>query len=299
MKNLLFYAAAFLASLTCQAGKLKIVTTLPDLRSIAEMVAGDKAETFSIATGYQNPHFVDPKPSYIMKLTHADLFVTVGLDLETGWSPSLLASSRNAKIQKGSAGYVDASAGIALMQVPASADRAQGDIHIYGNPHYWLDPVNGKQIARNIYEGLVRIAPADQAYFAANLKKFDETLDAKLKGWSASMAALRGTPVIAYHNEWCYFESRFGLHIVDFLEPKPGIPPTPSQLARIIREVKEQHIRVIITSPYFPASSAEVVSGQTGARTAVLATSVGAFEDVKTYFDLFDHNIRILTQLLH
>jgi zinc/manganese transport system substrate-binding protein len=113
------------------------------------------------------------------------------------------------------------------------------------------------------------------------------------------MAALRGTPVIAYHNEWCYFESRFGLHIVDFLEPKPGIPPTPSQLARIIREVKEQHIRVIITSPYFPASSAEVVSGQTGARTAVLATSVGAFEDVKTYFDLFDHNIRILTQLLH
>jgi ABC-type Zn uptake system ZnuABC Zn-binding protein ZnuA len=123
MKNLLFYAAAFLASLTCQAGKLKIVTTLPDLRSIAEMVAGDKAETFSIATGYQNPHFVDPKPSYIMKLTHADLFVTVGLDLETGWSPSLLASSRNAKIQKGSAGYVDASAGIALMQVPATAPR--------------------------------------------------------------------------------------------------------------------------------------------------------------------------------
>jgi len=298
MKKILSCAAAILVSLGCHAGKIKIVATLPDLRSIAEMVAGDRAETFSIATGYQNPHFVDPKPSYIMKLAHADLFITVGLDLESGWSPSLLASSRNAKIQKGSAGYVDASAGIALMQVPASADRSQGDIHIYGNPHYWLDPVNGKQIARNIYEGLVRISPSDRAYFADNLKRFNEMLEAKLKTWAASMASLHGTPVIAYHNEWCYFENRFGLRIIDFLEPKPGIPPTPSQLARIIGEVKEQHIRVIITSPYFPASSAEVVSRQTGARTAVLATSVGAFDDVRTYFDLFDHNIRILTQLL-
>src|SRR6266436_5839161 len=138
------------------AGTLKVVTTTTDTKSIAEMIGGDKVTVSSIATGYQNPHFVDPKPSYIIGLSKADLFVTVGLDLETGWSPQLLASSRNMKIQKGAAGYVDASIGIGLLQVPTSANRAEGDIHIYGNPHYWLDPMNGKIIARNIADGLER-----------------------------------------------------------------------------------------------------------------------------------------------
>src|SRR6185503_10332235 len=136
------------------AGTIKIVTTTSDMKSIAELIGGNKVSVSSIATGYQNPHFVDPKPSYIINLTKADLFVTVGLDLETGWSPQLLSSSRNTKIQKGAAGYVDASAGVALSQVPNSANRAEGDIHIYGNPHYWLDPLNGKVIARNIADGL-------------------------------------------------------------------------------------------------------------------------------------------------
>ena len=280
------------------AGTIHVVATTQDLKSIAEFIGGNKVDVFGIATGYQNPHFVDPKPSYIIKLSNADLFITVGLDLETGWSPPLLASSHNPKIQKGSSGYVDASIGVQLMQVPSSINRGEGDIHIYGNPHYWLDPLNGKQIARNICNGLERIFPEDKNLFEANLKTFDETIDTKLKTWNAQMASFKGTKIIAYHNEWCYFENRFGLQIVDFLEPKPGIPPTPSQLVKIIGEVKNNSIKVIISSPYFTTSSSEVVSKQTGAKVLTLATSVGAFPAVKNYFDLFDYNISQLTTAL-
>ena len=277
------------------AGVIKVVTTLQDLKSITELIGGNKVEVSSIATGYQNPHFVDPKPSYIIKLSSADVFVTIGLDLEAGWSPSLLSSSRNPKIQRGNAGYVDASEGVALQQVPSSINRGEGDIHIFGNPHYWLDPLNGKAIAKNICDGLTRVSPADKNFFEANLKAFDLKIDLKLKEWTTKMAPFKGAKIIAYHNEWCYFENRFGLKIVDFLEPKPGIPPTPSQLVKIIGEVKANNIKVIITSPYFSTSSSDVINKQTGTKALILATSAGAFDSVKNYFDVFDYNINLLT----
>jgi len=273
------------------AGTIKIVTTTTDTKSIAEIIGGNKVSVTSIATGYQNPHFVDPKPSYIISLTKADLYVTVGLDLETGWSPQLLSSSRNTKIQKGSAGYVDASEGVNLLQVPTTANRAEGDIHIFGNPHYWLDPLNGKIIARNIANGLERVDPANKSFYEANLVAFNNKIDLKLKEWQGKMAAYKGSKIIAYHNEWVYFETRFGLQIVDFMEPKPGIPPTPSQLVKVINEVKANKIKVIISSPYFTTSSSDVVSKQTGVKELTLATSVGAFDPVKDYFGLFDFNI--------
>src|SRR5436190_13016201 len=197
--------------LSANAAPIKVVTTIPDLKSIAELIGGNKVSVMSIATGYQNPHFVDPKPSYIINLSSADLFVTVGLDLETGWSPQLLTSSRNNKIQKGAAGYVDASTGVTLYQVPSSVNRAEGDIHIFGNPHYWLDPLNGKAIARNICDGLERVSPENKAYFESNLAAFDAKLDSKMKQWATAMAPYKGAKLIAYHNEWCYFENRFGL----------------------------------------------------------------------------------------
>ena len=273
------------------AGTIKIVTTTTDMKSIAEIVGGNKVSVTSIATGYQNPHFVDPKPSYIIGLTKADLFITVGLDLETGWSPQLLSSSRNTKIQKGAAGYVDASAGVNLLQIPNAANRAEGDIHIYGNPHYWLDPINGKTIARNIANGLERVDPSNKSFYEANLLAFNNKIDTKLKEWQAKMAAYKGSKIIAYHNEWVYFETRFGLQVVDFMEPKPGIPPTPSQLVKVIKEVKANNIKVIISSPYFTTSSSDVVTRQTGAKSLTLATSVGAFDSIKDYFGLFDYNI--------
>lgn len=280
------------------AGTIHIVTTTQDTKSIAEIIGGTKVDVFGIATGYQNPHFVDPKPSYIIRLSNADLFVTLGLDLESGWSPSLLSSSRNLKIQRGSAGYVDASTGVQLMQVPTSINRAEGDIHIYGNPHYWLDPLNGKHIARNICDGLERISPENKNFFETNLKIFNETIDKKVQSWSMQVAKFKGTKVIAYHNEWCYFENRFGLQIVDFLEPKPGIPPAPSQLVKIIGEIKNNSIKVIISSPYFTSSSSDVVARQTGAKVLTLATSVGAFDSIKTYYDLFDYDIAQLIAVL-
>ena len=290
---LLLFTFAF-----ANAKTIKVVTTTTDLRSITELIGGNKVSVNAIATGYQNPHFVDPKPSYIINLSNADMFVTVGLDLEIGWSPQLLSSSRNSKIQKGSEGYVDASIGVGLLQVPTSANRGEGDIHIYGNPHYWLDPLNGKVIARNIANGLERIDPSNKSFYENNLQVFFNNIDVKLKQWEAEMAPFRGTKVIAYHNEWVYFETRFGLKIVDFMEPKPGIPPTPSQLVKVIGEVKANHIKVIITSPYFTTSSADVVAKQTGVKVLTIATSTGAFPSIRNYFDLFDYDIAQLTAVL-
>jgi len=280
------------------AQKIKVVTTLTDLRSITEEIGGEKVDVFSIATGYQNPHFVDPKPSYIIKLSRADMFVTVGLDLEIGWSVPLLQNSRNAKIQIGSKGYVDASANIPLMQIPDNVSRAGGDIHIFGNPHYWLDPVRGKLIAQNIYQGLIRVSPENENYFQKNLENFHQKIDVKMKEWKSKMSKYEGAKIIAYHNQWCYFENQFGLKIVDFLEPKPGIPPSPSQLVKVIDQVKENDIKVIIISPYFTNKSAKVVARETRVEVVVFATSVEANTEVNNYFDLFDYNIEKLIEAL-
>ena len=297
-KKILFFLLFSVFMISANAGNIKVVATTTDMKSIAEFIGGNRVSASAIATGYQNPHFVDPKPSYIISLSTADLFITVGLDLEIGWSPQLLTSSRNTKIQKGSPGYVDASINIPLMQVPLAANRAEGDIHIYGNPHYWLDPLNGKIIARNIADGLERVDPSNKNFYEANLKAFDDRIDAKMKEWQQKMLPFRGTKIIAYHNEWCYFENRFGLQIVDFMEPKPGIPPSPSQLVKVIREVSANSIKVIVSSPYFTTSSSDVVSKQTGAKELTLATSTGAFDSIKNYFDLFDYDINQLISTL-
>ena len=297
-KSIVFFALLAGVFSTSNAGNIKVVTTITDLKSITELVGGNKVAVSSIATGYQNPHFVDPKPSYIISLSNADLFVTVGLDLETGWSPQLLTSSRNSKIQKGSPGYVDASEGIGLMQIPTSLNRGEGDIHIYGNPHYWLDPLNGKVIARNIADGLERIDPSNKSFYEANLQAFYKRINDKMAEWQTKMAPYKGSKIIAYHNEWCYFERRFGLEVVDFMEPKPGIPPSPSQLVKVIREVTANKIKVIISSPYFTTASSDVVAKQTGVKVLTLATSTNAFDQVKNYLDLFDYDIDQLITVL-
>ena len=284
-------ALLLVASSLNAKSKIRVVTTLTDLKSITEFIGGDNVDVFAIATGFQNPHFVDPKPSYILKLSKADMFVTIGLDLETGWVPPLLNSARNANVLKGAPGYVDASENVPLQQVPSSVNRGEGDIHIYGNPHYWLDPAIGKIIAQNICDGLIRLDRDNEALYRSNLKKFQDGIDAKIKEWTAQMLPFKGTKIIAYHNEWVYFEQRFGLKIVDFLEPKPGIPPSPSQLAKVINEMKQDHMKVIISSPYFTAESAELVARNAGGKVVTLATSVGADESIKTYFDLFDYNV--------
>lgn len=278
--------------------KLNVITTLPDLQSIAAWIGGDKVEVEAIATGFQNPHFVDPKPSYILKLSRADVFVTIGLDLEMGWVPPLLTSARNNKIQQGAPGYVDASTGVPLLQVPTSVSRDQGDIHIYGNPHYWLDPSRGHRIAQNIYEALVRIQPQNQAYFAENLQRFNQQLDEKIAAWKTRLQPYQNAKIVAYHNQWPYLEEAFGLKIVEFLEPKPGLPPTPSQLAKVIRLMEQQNVKVIIISPYYKPDAADLVARKVGGGVVTMASSVGAFPEINTYFDLFDYNVARIVEAL-
>ncbi len=279
------------------AKKLFVVTTIPDLASIAEAVGGDHVETFAIAKGYQDPHFVDPKPSYMIKLQKADLFVQVGLDLELGWVPSLLDGARNPNILPGAKGYVDASENVPLLEIPAGDPtqlRAQGDIHVYGNPHYWLDPLRGKIIADNIHRALVRLRPEWKADFNRNLQSFKSKIDRKTREWIERLQPYSGTPIVAFHNSWPYLEERFPFDIVMFIEPKPGIPPTPKHLVRVIKAMKQNNIRVIIIEPYYSKKSAELVAAKTGAVVVELAGSVGAEPGIDDYFDLFEYNINKL-----
>ncbi len=282
-------------------GKLNVVTTTSDLRYIAAEVGGEYVETFSIAKGYQDPHFVDAKPSFVLKLKRADLFIQVGLDLEVGWAPPLLETARNKDVYFGGEGYMDASSGIELLEVPrtdAATLRAQGDIHVFGNPHYWLDPRNGKVIARNICDKLVKLRPADAAAFEANLERFNARLDSAYNVWQEKLAPYQGARIIAYHNSWPYFEKAFGIDIVGFIEPKPGIPPSPSHLVSVIQKMKKERVQVIIISPYFDDKPAKAVARRTDAEVVYIAPSVGAFPEIETYFDLFEYNIEALTEAM-
>lgn len=278
-------------------GKVKVVTTLPDLAYITKQVGGEHVEVSAIAKGYQDPHFVDAKPSFVLKLKQADLFIQIGLDLEIGWVPPLLETARNRDIYFGGDGYLNASQDVKLLEVPnvdPAELRAQGDIHIYGNPHYWLDPLNGKIIAKNIGTKLSSLRPELASVFEKNVTHFSAQVDSALQVWQTLIGPYKGTKIIAYHNSWPYFENRFGIEIAGFIEPKPGIPPSPAHLVDIIRTMQQQNIRVIIISPYFDAKPAESVADRTDAVVIRFAPSVGAFSEVKTYFDLFDYNIRAL-----
>lgn len=293
MANLLFVSAIIGNS------TINVVTTLPDLRDIAKQIGGDRVKVFSIAKGYQDPHFVDSKPSYIIKLHRADLFAQVGLDLEIGWVPALLEGARNPNILWSGKGYVDASKGVTLLQVPTvepSKLRAEGDIHIYGNPHYWLDPENAKIIAQNIYEGLVRVSSDDEAYFKATKEMFFSRVDQALAIWLGMMQPYRGRKIIAFHDSWPYFENRFDIEIAGFIEPKPGISPSPKHIQRTIEKMKRENIRVIIISPFYSKKIPERIAKEVGGIVVELAPSVEGMKGVNSYFDLFDYNLKKLTE---
>src|SRR5882724_6618169 len=209
-------------------GPLKVITATEDLASIAREVGGDHITVESIARGYQDPHFVEAKPSFILKLQRAELLVVVGRELEIGWLPPLLTQSRNGKIQPGSAGYLDASLGALILEIPTGQiTRAMGDVHPLGNPHYWMDPENGKRVAKEIADKLSQLRASEKAYFDQRLADFTARLDAAGKRWLAMMAPYKGTKVVTYHRSFPNFAERFGLDIIGYVEPRPGIPPSP------------------------------------------------------------------------
>jgi zinc/manganese transport system substrate-binding protein len=269
---------------------IQVVTTIEDLAAIAREVGGERVNVISLSRGYQDPHFVDARPSYMVTLQKADLFVEVGRELEVGWAPGLVNGARNPRILAGAPGHVDASAEIEVIEVPSQVSRSQGDVHPFGNPHYWLDPANGAPIAHAIRDGLIRVDPADAALFKQRTADFEKRLHEAIERWKkqAATLGLDGMKVVTYHRSWSYFARAFGLEVVDYLEPRPGIPPSPNHLLDLVTEMKQGGVRLLLMEPFFDPRLPSKLSKDTGVPLAVVPTSVGAEEKIKTYFDLFD-----------
>ena len=279
--------------------KLNVVATTEDLASLAREVGGDRVAVESIARGYQDPHYVEAKPSFILKLQKADLLIVVGRELEIGWLPPLVQQSRNGKIQPGAEGYLDASLGAEILEIPTGqVTRAMGDVHPLGNPHYWMDPENGKRIAKEVADAFDRLRPGDRAYFDQRLSDFTTRLAAAEKRWLATMAPFKGTKVVTYHRSFPNFAERFGLEIIGYVEPRPGIPPTPQHTLDLINEMKRQNVKVVLVEPYFDLKTPTAIGRETGAQVLVMPPSVGGVKETSDYFALFDYNIKLLVDAL-
>ena len=290
---------ALAASASPAYAAIKVVATTEDLAALTREVGGDKVSVESLAKGYQDPHFVEPKPSFILKLHDADLLVAVGRELEIGWLPPLIAQSRNAKIQPGGPGYLDASLTVKILDIPTGQiTRAMGDVHPQGNPHYWLDPGNGRRIAQAIQQKLSALSSADAAYFAQRYADFDKRLAEAEKRWDAAMAPFKGAKIITYHRSWPNFAERFGIDVVGYVEPKPGIPPSPAHTIDVIQEMKRDNVKVIAVEPYFDLKTPNAIARETGAQVLVLSPSVGGVKEASSYIALFDYDIALLTKAL-
>ena len=279
--------------------KLNVVATTEDLASLAREVGGDRINVEGIARGYQDPHFVEAKPSFILKLQKADLLIVVGLELEIGWLPPLILQSRNVKVQVGAEGYLDASQRVKILDIPTSQiTRAMGDVHPLGNPHYWMDPENGRIIAREVADKLSQFRPGDRAYFEQRLADFNKRLTEAENRWSADVAPYKGIKVVTYHRSFPNFAERFGLDIVGYVEPRPGIPPSPSHTFELIQEMKRLNIKLVLVEPYFDLKTPEAIGRSTGAQVLVMPPSVGGVKEATDYFALFDYNIKLLVNAI-
>lgn len=287
------------ASARAADGKLNVVTTTEDLASIVREIGGDRVTVESISRGYQDPHFVEAKPSFILKLQKADVLVVVGRELEIGWLPALIQQSRNSKIQAGAEGYLDASLQALILEVPqGQITRAMGDVHPLGNPHYWLDPENGKRIAKSIADKLSQLRSGDRPYFQQRLGDFTSRLDEAEKRWLAQMAPYKGIKVVTYHRSFPNFAERFGLNIVGYVEPRPGIPPSPQHTLDLMNEMKRQNVKLVLVEPYFDLKTPNAIGRDTGAQVLVMPPSVGGTKDVSDYFKLFDYDINLLVEAI-
>ncbi|MBI4607348.1 MAG: zinc ABC transporter substrate-binding protein [Planctomycetes bacterium] len=313
---------------------LKVCATVPDLGEIAREVGGDQVRVTVLAKGAQDPHFLEARPSFVKELSGADLYVQVGLDLEAGWAPALLRSARNGRILSGAPGFLDASRAVTPLGAPAGpVDRSRGDVHPQGNPHYLTDPLNGLKVARAVRDALAALRPEKKPYFEARCEDFARRLKAALVGerltakydaeklaqlaeagklepfletqgdgpaggWIGRMAPFRGAPLVAEHDMWPYVAARFGLKIVGFLEPKPGLAPTTKHLGSVVEAMKAQRVRAVLAVAYFDPRHARFVARETGARVVPLAHQCGARPGTERYIDMVEHNVRELETAL-
>jgi len=290
-------AGALLSPTAAEAKKLSVVTSTTDLAALTEEVGGDKLNVESIAKGYQDPHFVEAKPSFLLKLRQADLLISVGLQLEIGWLPPLITQSGNPRIQVGAQGYLDASQFAKILEIPqGTVTRAEGDVHPLGNPHYWLDPDNGRRIARGIANKLADLDPADGAFFQQRFQDFEKRLLAAEQKWDAEMKPYRGRKVVTYHRSLPNFAKHFGVDVIAYVEPRPGIPPTPSHTLELMQLMKRENCKIILVEPYFDLKTPQSIARETGAQVVVYLPSVGGVKEVTTYFQLFDYDIALLTK---
>src|SRR3954466_15685043 len=278
--------------------KIKVVATLPDLGALAREVGGDKVEVSVLAKPTEDSHFVDARPSFVVQLRDADVLIDGGAELEIGWLPPLLQNARNPKIDVGKPGRVQASQGVRLMNVPTSATRAAGDVHSLGNPHFVVDPIIAKTVAQHIAQAFSAVDAPNAAGYDANYKKFEATINAKLQEWGAAMLPFKGQSIVAYHDSWPYFAHRYGINIETFLEPKPGIPPSPSHLAEVIAQIKAQKIKAIIVEPFHDRKIAERVASATGAKVVDVAQYPGGLPGTDSYVHLMDKLVANLSAAL-
>lgn len=290
----LVLALLFLPSIAA-AKKLNIVTATTDMAALTQEVGGDHVTVESIARGYQDPHFVEAKPSFLLKLRQADLLVVVGLQLEIGWLPPLITQSGNPRIQPGAFGYLDASQFAEILEIPqGNLTRAEGDVHPLGNPHYWLDPDNGRRIARGIASKLADMDPSSAQYFQERFQDFDKRLSAAEQKWDGEMRPYRGRKVVTYHRSFPNFAKHFGLDVIGYVEPRPGIPPTPTHTLELIQQMKRENCRVVLVEPYFDLKTPQSIGREANAQVVVYLPSVGGEKEVTNYFELFDYDIALL-----
>jgi ABC-type Zn uptake system ZnuABC Zn-binding protein ZnuA len=295
--ELVLVAGVLFTPTAAEAKKLNVVTSTTDLAALTEEVGGDKVNVESIAKGYQDPHFVEAKPSFLLKLRQADLLIAVGLQLEIGWLPPLITQSGNPRIQVAATGYLDASQFSEILEIPqGTVTRAEGDVHPLGNPHYWLDPDNGRRIARGIANKLADMDTADGAFFQQRFQDFEKRLLAAEQKWDAEMKPYRGRKVVTYHRSLPNFAKHFGLDVIGYVEPRPGIPPTPSHTLELIQLMKRENCKIILVEPYFDLKTPQSIARETGAQVVVYLPSVGGVKEVTTYFQLFDYDIALLTK---
>ena len=271
---------------------IKVVTSLPELADFARQVGGDKVSVDYIVRGDQNPHFVEVKPSYMMKLKSADLFLTIGMELEM-WAPQIVDGSRNSSLT-----VVDLSREVTKLEVPAKVDASQGDVHRFGNPHYWLDPRNVRPMMDEIVSALAKVSPGDEKTFRANADAYLLKLAGKIQGWEAIMKPFAGRKVITFHKSWSYFAGWLGLEVAGEVEPKPGIAPSPGHSAELIALVRSAGIKAILVEPFYDLSAPEQIARATGAKVTVLPTSSGSLDQTRDYISLIDYDVATLANSL-
>jgi zinc/manganese transport system substrate-binding protein len=288
--------AALLALPAAAQAKLNVVASISTLGSLAHEVGGDRIDVQSLSHGYQDPHFVEPKPSLMLTLNRADLLLHVGLELEIGWLPPLILGSRNPKIQTGELGNLDCSQAIPVLDVPTvKVDRSMGDIHPQGNPHYWLPPSNARALAKEIAQRLEQLDPAGTPEYEKNLARFNARVDAKEKEWAPMVAKMKGAKVATYHKSWTYMSKWLGMEEIGYVEPKPGIPPDPEHLMRLIEVMKREHATMLLMEDFYNRNVASLVAQKADAKLLDLPTDVGAKPEITDWFTLVEAVLKQLS----